>query len=381
MATEIIQGTMNASDIGTAAQRQYYARPVDQKFMDLDTLIARVEGRRNASMEFEASVGVGGGMTAHTADGGGIEIVTEVPALGPQFLRPSHWAFGQICQQTKIPAAYMRTLAEQGAEDLVVKNLNHGLAKVEREAVKFLALDTDGEGDNLVLNASTSPTYGRIWDADVANAAKRLIDSQNGTFYSPLGWGKNHRALFAGDRSIFMFFIDGGSIVDGGGERDQLNRGIYIWNSEVGSATFGISTFLFRACCGNFAIWDVQNAKVLNIRHTSGGPERFLNEAIPAIDAFAHSSVKQIESTVHAAKAYALPTDKEKLLVWAKAQGFNGGEAKRAIAHAESEEGQCASLWDYINGVTASARLIAFADAKAELEARGGKLLKLVETN
>lgn len=371
---EAIQGTMNASEIGFAAQRQYFSRPADQKFLDLDALIAKVESRRNASIEVEAAVGTNGNVSATVLDNG-VQLISN-----GEFFAPTHWAFGQICAQTKTPADYMRRLGEQGNHDLVVKNLNHGLSRVEREAVKLFAVDTTSEGD-LTLHASTSPSYGRIWDADVAAATKQMIDAQDGKFYSPFGWGKSHRALFAGDRSIFMFFIDGGSIVDGGGDRDQLNRGIFVWNSEVGSATMGIATFLFRQCCGNFSIWDVQNAKVLNIRHTSGGPARFINEGIPALRDFASTSVKQIEETVKAAKRYALPTDKEKLIAWAKAQGFNGGEAKRAIAHAEQEEGQCATLWDFQNGVTASARLIAFADAKTELEARAGKLLKLVESN
>jgi hypothetical protein len=154
---------------------------------------------------------------------------------------------------------------------------------------------------------------------------------------------------------------------------------VFIWNSEVGAATFGIATFLFRETCGNFMVWGVENAKILNIRHTSGGPARFLEQARPALNEFARSSVKQLEAGVKAAKLFALDTDREKVLEFAVKHGFSKAEARRAYDTAVAEEGQCATLWDLANGVTAVARNMAFADAKVDLETRAGKLMKLAE--
>jgi hypothetical protein len=370
MKSDSIQGVMTGGDIMTAAQRQYYARPADQKFSSLDELYAKVHSRRMSAIEFESDIV---DMSAHQSPGGGV-----VFSAKGNFMQPTHWAFGQTAALIGAPAAYLRKLSTQGAEDIVVKLLNHGIAKREAAGFKFLAVD-EPNGDDTTLYAATSPSYGRIWDADVVESTKRVIDAQDGKFFSPWAWGHKHRALFGSSQDVFMYFIDGGSIVDGGGERDQLHRGVYVWNSEVGAATFGIATFLFRETCGNFLVWGVENAKILNIRHTSGGPERFVSDAVPALQEFARTSVKQLEAGVKAAKAFALPTDEDELLKFGIKHGFNRAETKRAILAANTEEGSCATLWDLVNGFTATARMMAFADAKADLEVRAGKLMKIAE--
>jgi hypothetical protein len=367
MTTSSIQDVMAVGDIATAASRQYFSRPADQKYRELDDLHAAVHGRRMRAQQFEAGVS---DIRAKSTPRG------LVLASKGYDMTPTHWAFGQSCNLIGAPAAYLRKLAATGAENLVVDCLNHGIAKRDAAGIKFLAVD-EPDGESTTMYAATSPSYGRIWDADVVDAAKRVIDAQNGTFYSPWGWGKSHRALFASHQDVFMYFIDGGSIVDGGGERDQLNRGVFIWNSEVGAATFGIATFLFRQTCGNFMVWGVQNAKILNIRHTSGGPERFVSDAVPALHEFAQSSVAQLEEGVRAAKRYALSTDDDEIVTFAIKHGFNRAETKRAIEAARTEEGQCASLWDLCNGFTACARNFAYADAKIDLETRAGNLMKL----
>jgi len=369
MTTSTVQQTMTSADVATAAQRQYFSRPADQKFSTLDELYASVQARRMHALELESDVI---DLRAYQSDDRGVVFNVK----GEQ-MAPTHWAFGQTCSMIGAPAAYLRKVAAQGSEDLVVNLLNHGIAKRESAGFKFLAVDDPDSGDS-TLYAATSPAYGRIWDADVVESVKTVIDAQDGKFYSPWAWGHAHRALFASHHDVFMYFIDGGSIVDGGGERDQLHRGIYVWNSEVGASTFGIATFLFRETCGNFLVWGVENVKILNIRHTSGGPAKFVNEAIPALREFGSSSVAQLEAGVQAAKSFILPADDDDIIKFAGKNGFNRAEAKRAINQARLEEGQCTTLWNLVNGFTASARLMAFADAKADLELRAGKLMKVV---
>ena len=47
---------------------------------------------------------------------------------------------------------------------------------------------------------------------------------------------------------------------------EQLFRGFYTWNSEVGSAVFGLTTFLYRYVCDNRIIWGATDVKELRIR-------------------------------------------------------------------------------------------------------------------
>lgn len=365
----------NPGQVTRAASSQWYARPADQKYASLDALLAYVSARRDATSQYDTDVkdlsfAIG-------ADGKTIDtraLVASGKTTRLLSTNPTHYAFGQVCSALAAPAGYFR---EQLAErpDLVVAALNHGAQKRKTEGVKLMTVDRDETTTRLA--AVTSQSYGRIWDADVALAAQRILAS-NPKFYAPLDWGREKRALFASDRDVFMFFIDGGSIVDGGGDRDQLNRGFYIWNSEVGSKTFGIATFLFRQVCGNFGIWGAEDVRVMKIRHTSGGPERFISDAIPALEAYTTASAKPLEDAVRKAKAYALPAKDDEFAEFFKTRGFNAAEVKRAVEHADAEEGQHSNLWDMYNGFTAAARHLAYAEASVNLQKRAGELMTLV---
>ena len=192
------------------------------------------------------------------------------------------------------------------------------------------------------------------------------------------GAGGYNLVVFASDRDIFLFYCDGGSIVDGGGDRDQMHRGFFLWNSEVGASTFGLAAFLFRSVCGNFQIWDMQDARVLKIRHTSGGPERFVTEAIPALNKYLNASAAPVEAQVKRAKQFLLPAKQEDLFSFFLKHQLTKAEVNRAKTFAEQEEGQFATLWDAVNGFTAAARMLAYADASTDLSRRAGSLMTLV---
>lgn len=366
----------NPSQITRAAQSQWYARPADQKYASLDALLAYVSARRDATSQYDSDVKD----LSFAINANGKAIDTRAVIQTGRTTRllttdPTHYAFGQVCSALAAPAGYFRDqLVDR--PDLVVAALNHGAQKRVKEGVKLMTVDRDN-GSLPRLAAVTSQSYGRIWDADVALAAQRIL-ATNDKFYAPLDWGREKRALFASDRDVFMFFIDGGSIVDGGSDRDQLNRGFYLWNSEVGSKTFGIATFLFRQVCGNFGIWGAEDVRVMKIRHTSGGPERFISDAIPALEAYTTASAKPLEDAVRKAKAYALPAKDDAFAEFFKTRGFNAAEVKRAVEHADAEEGQHSNLWDMYNGFTAAARHLAYAEASVNLQKRAGELMALV---
>lgn len=374
----------NPNQVTRAAQSQWFSRPEDHKFESLEKLAAAVQSRRSRSTEYE----VDSREFRFAADGRDPNnIITRVP-LGLKkptlSLSPTHFSFSQACSLVGLPAAAFRDKLSD-RRDIVIEALNHCYNKRASEPVKVLGItphDTDPNPFAMErLQAVTSTKYGRIWDADVVGAAKNIIARTGDRFHSPLDWGRKKRALFASDRDIFMFFIDGGSIVEGGGERDQLHRGWFMWNSEVGTETFGIACFLFRQVCGNFGIWGAQDVRVLKIRHSSGGPARFVNEAVPALQHYLTMSAKPIEDAVRQAKALLLPKADDEFIEYFmknRAAKFTRPEIKRAIEFADAEEGQHATLWDMYNGFTAAARMMAHVDAKTDLEKRAGKLMDVL---
>lgn len=352
------------------AHTQWASRPEDQRFTNLTDLAAAVDSRRNRSKV--ADLSLTDLEVKVTEDKAGLYINTHIRAA-----QPTNWAFGQLAQRAGAPAGYLRTLPAPMAADC----LNFGLKNGGRDALKLLTLNEDGEYNT--LQAVTSPTYGRIWDADCVSAVQRIVDRTDGRFFNPKAYDRKSggvvgSGLYASDRDVFMFMIDGGSLVDGRGTRDQLNRGFIVWNSEVGSATFGLMTFLFRAVCGNHIIWGASDVKQILIRHTAGGPARFDGQATPALLDYANASVAPIEAAIKKAKDYLLPKDSDGLIQWAAGRGFTRAEIRDAVDIAEKEEGDCRNLWNFVQGLTASAREYAYMDARVNLEKRAGKLMDIV---
>jgi hypothetical protein len=360
------------------ATAQWRSRPEDQRFETLDALQKSVEGRRSRSRS--VTVKLADLKVAVDESSNTIRLLNTHPYQAAM-LEPTHWSFGQLCQRIGAPAGYLRTLPA----DLVAENLKHSLAHSDREDLKLLMVESSAQ--NFVsadsLQAVTSTTYGRIWDAEVVAAVRRIVDQSGGKFFNPQDWSGKAGGLYASDHDVFCFMIDGGSVVNGGGERDQLHRGFFVSNSETGSKSLWLKTFLFRSVCGNHIVWHAEDISEYILRHSQGAPARFDREAYPKLVEFVNASPKPIEDNIRKAKAYALPyaddkTGSDALIDWGVKCGFTRPEIRGAYALASEEEGQCANLWDFVNGLTAHARGYEFVDARVDLESRAGKLLATV---
>ena len=305
---------------------------------------------------------------------------------------PSHWSFGQFSRLLKAPADYLRTLPA----DLMVRNLTHGIEAAPRDSIKLMTVE-DMDGGLSTLQAVTSPSYGRIWDFQVCEAAQKLIDRSGGKFINPPAYacrpsdGKTGFAaadlstierggLYASDRDVFIFLIDGGSRLEAG-PRAQLHRGVILSNSEVGKASLSMSFFYFNEVCGNNIIYGMKDLKTITMRHSSGAPERFISDALPNVLAFANRTAEGDEALIKRAMDYRLPSDLQELDKLIAKANITKAERARAIDFAKAEEGQCSSLWDFIQGLTAYARGFAFADSRTDLETRAGSLLDIVSGN
>jgi hypothetical protein len=352
----------------------------DQSFSSLDGMYAEVHQRRMSSRAIDIDINrTRVEVIDVEGDEGTYQDIVINSSIDP--VRPTHWAFGQMAQRVGAPANYLRDLPAQ----LVRDNLNHGLAKLAGDdlGAKFMTVDTGDEHGR--LQAVTSPTYGRIWDAEVVDAVRRIMDHTSGQF-TPVGSG----GLFASDRNVFMFMADMTRRIDIHG-RAQLHRGFIVYNSEVGSKAFGLSTFLFNSVCSNGLIMGMKDMERLMIRHTSGGPSRFDTEAIGRLQQFVTASDQPLIEHVQAASSSQLPAHETKdgapveywrtIHNWLTKRGhrFTKMEIKDAVRFATAEEGKCETVWDLVQGITASARLLEWADARADLQARAGKVMDQVK--
>ena len=159
---------------------------------------------------------------------------------------------------------------------------------------------------------------------------------------------------------------------------ETLFRGFFAWNSEVGSATFGLTTFLYRYVCDNRIVWGASNVKELNIRHTSGATDRFVYEADKYLRRYAEESTTQLVGAVQKAKNTDIPVDfkqKDAVRSWLQSRGFTKGQAQASVESAQAEEGQARSVWDIVNGITAYARSIPHTDERIAVETKAGKIM------
>lgn len=361
------------------AFNQWSSRPADERFETLERLHEVTSSRRLRSRGVEVATDK---IHAVYEAGSGLRINGGIESSAP-----SHWSFGQLCGWIGAPAAFMRDKLSD-APELLTGNLNHCVQRAEvKDALKWLLVEPENDGP-AILQAVTSPTYGRIWDADCVAAVQRIRDGSGGKWHNPPAWAPGHfgdvskarpGGLYASDRDVYMFMIDGGSFLEGG-DGKALNRGFIVTNSEVGKSTFTLTTFLHRGVCGNNIIWGARDVTQLAIRHSKNGPARFDSEALPALRAYAEREAAADEAALKKAFNFALPAERKDLLALvSKAAKFSGKELDSAVLVAKTEEGKCENLWELVQGFTTYARTFEFVDARVDLETRAGKLIDLAQ--
>jgi hypothetical protein len=349
---------------------QWAKRPMDQRFATLGDLRAKVAERKVQYLEKSAALEH---MQVQATDDGGIVLADKENAIPPAML--THWAFGQLCARAGAPAGYLRKLpAELATMDLQWSMETHEAKSDDGNDAKLLIQKNGATW----LRAVTSPTYGRIYDLDVVDGIIRNVDqsiwrvpSASYTGSEPL----RATTIYGSDHDIFVFLVDEGRTIEADGE--ALKRGFYCWNSEVGATTFGLASFTYDRVCDNRIIWNCGNFKEMTIRHTSGGPHRFLAHAAPTLRRFAESSGKLIEATIVQAKATQVGKDRKSVLEWMSARGFTKPQAAKAYDAAEADPRgyDPRTVWALVQGVTDSAHSVGFQDDRVDLEAKAGKLL------
>lgn len=367
------------------ASHQWASRPADQRFLDLHELRARTEqGKLNSTgkvvptkaLHFEP-------MDDHK----GLKIAGQNGVAADI----THWSFGQLAGLAKAPAGYLRELPAE----LVADNLNYGL-KFRREIDEVGVLLTrenvsvDGfasPATRVEMRAATGPNYGRIWNADIAaSLVNRFGDGRTGDFRVPGEFGKqveitrNNTTIYGSDRDMFVFLADEEHRIDMQGRRNgepgSLARGFFIWNSEVGSTSFGVAMFLFDYVCMNRIVWGVKQFSEIRLRHTVSAPEKWLDNVEPLLMEYANSSAAPVEETIRNAQAKKLDSDLDDFL---KSRKFNKSQISAIKATHEAEEGRpIETVWDAVTGVTAYAKTIQYQDDRVAVERARGKILDLV---
>ena len=299
---------------------------------------------------------------------------------------PTNFAFGQACALAGAPAGYLKTLPAPMVADALNYGLHH---KRDVEEAKLL-FRVNGKAE---LAAITGPNYGRVWNSEIADALIRNFgDGVTGDWKVPGEFGqdvkvtKANTTIFAGDRDMFVFLADEKNRISMPGRRSlgmnkahsdgSLARGFFVWNSEVGAATLGVAMFLFDYTCCNRIVWGAQGFREIKLRHTSGAPDRFIEQVMPVLDNMHKASAAPIEQTIKAAQAAKLETSLDDFL---KNRRYSASTIANVIDAFETEEQRSIeTVWDVVTGITAAAKKITWQDDRVKMERDAGKVLDLV---
>lgn len=355
----------------TQASNQWFTRPADERFTSLDELVLHTGAQKLASSEVVTPTSK---LVVQTIDDGRL-VVDD----GEGHMEPSAWAFDQLSYMAAAPAPYLRTLPTA----IAAQALNHGLAQ-RREEVGLLSR-LQGDDPLSTLAAVTGPKYGRIWNDDVARALRdRFGNGIDGDFRVPGEFGKevevdkSNTTIYAGDRDMFVFLADEKNRIELPGRRNgelgSFARGFFVWNSEVGSRSMGIATFLFDYVCSNRMVWGAQGFEQISITHTSTAPGRFIEEIAPQLDVYSQQATTGIRAALEDARARRIDSPIDEFL--RKYLTKKDSEAVMA-AHLREEDRPIETLWDASVGVTAFARGITNQDSRVWYERLGGKLIEL----
>lgn len=356
----------------------WWNRPDDQRFLSLSSLESAVQAR-----SFDAET--------YIADLSKTRVVLDredEDKLSLEFndtiVDPTHWSFGQLASLSGAPAGYMRKLPSK----LAAINLQYGLSNFREENIK-LYYNKDS------LLAATGVNYGRVQDLELVQAVRKIagdgvgdtnwkvpgaINWAAGTYNPFVNITKDTTTLYASDRDVFMFLVDDTHPIEIGklanGEPDLVFRGFYVWNSEVGSKSLGISTFLLRGVCQNRCLWGVEDKNTMMIRHSKNAPHRFAAEVAPGLLEYSNAGTGGILDGVFKAKSAVVARNDDDRKDFLSKRGFSAKQTQTIIdAVINEEDKKPESVWDFVQGITAVARGIKHQDERLDLERVAGNLM------
>ena len=290
----------------------------------------------------------------------------------------------QLSSLASSPAGYLRKLPAS----IAAINLQYGLQSLRSENAKLYYSDDE-------LYAATGTEYGRVHDIELVRAVQKIAGSGTGEtrwkIPGVMDWStskhnpfvnptKDTTTLYASDRDVFMFLVDDTHPIEIGklpnGDPDLIFRGFYVWNSEVGSKTLGISTFMLRGVCQNRNIWGQEDKHSLIIRHSKNAPNRFAQEAEPALLDYSTQSSTGILYNINQARSAVVASNDDERTNYLKTNGFNAKQAQHIINTViKAEDVKPKSVWDFVQGITAVARDLKHTDERIQLEMLAGKMM------
>ena len=355
------------------ANREWESRPADERFGSLkDMHKAAVKFRDTSTVQEIAYSDLA------------VRPVGDHVAIslgGKETARLNHWSFGQLAKSVGAPAGFLRQLSADTASRAIVEQLaKRSGAKLaddasEKDGRAMVLLNKNGKDTS--VRAFTSTDYSRIWNADVTQ--KLMALEAEGPWQPAPAAFDGSRGLYLGDRDMFAFMVDNERRIFEKDQNGGLSRGFFAWNSEVGSRSIGVATFLYEYVCGNHRVWGVQDVKEMRIAHIFTDGAKAWSKIAVELAKYAESSAGDDEARIEAMRRYEIGATKEEVLD-AVFKFITRERAVEALELAEKREdwyGNPRSAWGFAGALTEIARDLPNADERSDLERSATKVMAL----
>jgi hypothetical protein len=359
------------------AANQWAARPADQRFASLAAMAAACQAYAERSRVAQvpwASLRVEAAGPALNLTG-----KTGVPA------RLTNFAFDQLTRRVGAPPDYLRGLPPT----LAAQNLNHGLAQRSDATAAQLLFHRQPRTDTLVLRATTSDVYARLWNWEVV---QRLIELSSQFQMVParqtFTWGgealppesQRPPALYASDHDMFAFLMSMDRVVRDPVNGSALLRGLIVRNSEVGDGALSLMGFYFRDMCCNHIIWGAEELVTVRVAHIGAIQDRwrdtvvqvrgYLNRTASLDEQLFASALKRIAKTPEATL--------ERLCAARNELGVTKQLITESFAAINPvEDGDPCTKWSVAQGFTRRSQAMSYTDHRTKLDRAAGKILRM----
>jgi hypothetical protein len=233
------------------------------------------------------------------------------------------WSFSQLCGL----AGASRETVNRLSPDTASRVLNELLPRGN----KPLQLYTDDESQT--VRSIHGTTYTRLHNADLVSMLMEFATD----FQPPQKARGGGTGLYRGEQDLFAFLIDptGWAEIDS----QPFAPGFFVWNSEVGKRSVGVSTFWFQAVCANHIVWEATDVVEFTRKHTGkvgealGDIRRIVEALVEKRDARKDGFV----AAMRKAMEQKLGDDAEEAMKALTKNGIPKGLAKRALDVAEAK--------------------------------------------
>lgn len=337
----------------TKASRELFNREPDEAFESLPALARHCQDRKDRSVDRWVppralrAVPVTTELVLSSGDG--------------EPVRMNDWSFTQLCALAKVGKETVNRLTPATAALVFAETLPQASKPVQLFA----------EGDR--LRSIHGSSYTRLFDAEVlAMVSEFAVD------FGPPPVGLDGKTgLYAGEQDLFCFLIDPTGWAEIGGE--AFAPGFFVWNSEVGKRSVGVSTFWFQAVCRNHIVWDATEVVEVTRKHTGKVGEaladirRVIEQLVAKRDARKDGFVKVIA----AAMETKLGGDADEALKVLSREGVGKALAKRAVEAAQAA-GRL-TIFSVVDALTRLAGECRYAGDRLAADQQAARLLALVE--